>query len=187
MGREFPPITTLIPELKAGEEDSWNSLVELFAPSLTGKAVVLLRNSKLQGRLEPDDLVSETFAKSWKHHRHLRGESTYQVAKWLLTIMLNTFRDECRKDGLQEEPAAFLLESVAGADVPTSAAEAAEEEIKLHAMIAELSAEDKEVIVLRFWHGLTHDEIGKRVGKSRLAVLRQLQKAIPRLQKRMQS
>lgn len=187
MNRQFPAITTLIPDLKAGDQESWNSLVDLFTPGLRGKAYVLLKTSKLRGQLDPDDLVGETFAKSWKHHQHLRGESTFQVAKWLLMIMLNTFRDACRRAGLQEQPQAFLLEPVSGTATPASQAEAVEEEIRLHAKLAELDASDREVIILRYWHDLTHNEIAARVGKSRLAVTRQLQKAIPHLQKLMES
>ena len=103
MAQDFPPITTLIPDLKEGDETSWTSLVELFTPGLEGKAHVLLRNSKLNGKLAPEDLLSETFTKAWKHHRLIRGQSTFQVAKWLLTIMTNSFRDHYRKGGLPEE------------------------------------------------------------------------------------
>lgn len=187
MANKFPAITELIPDLKAGDEDSWNSLVDLFTPGLTGKAFVLLRNSNLRGQLDPDDLVSETFAKSWKHRRHLRGESTYQVAKWLVTIMLNAFRDACRKHGIQEEPQPFHFEPIAQEDTPVSEAESLEDEIKLHAKIAELAADDREVIVLRFWHGLTHNEIAAKLGSSRISVTRQLQKATQRLQYMMKT
>ena len=187
MAREFPPITTLIPDLRAGDEQSWNALVQLFTPGLTGKAHVLLSRSRLRSRLEPDDLVSEAFAKSWKHHVHLRGESTYQVAKWLMTIMINTYRDACRRGGLSEEPECYFPEPIAQSASPMSAAESQEEEIKLHAKLAELEPSDREIIVLRYWQGLTHHEIGQRLGRSRLSITRQLQKAIPRLQKLMES
>ena len=35
----------------------------------------------------------------------------------------------------------------------------------LHAKIAELNASDREVIILRYWHGLTHQEIGERLAR----------------------
>ena len=187
MARKYPAITTLIPDLKDGDEASWNSLVELFTPGLTGKAVVLLRDSQLHSRLAPEDLVNETFARSWKHHQQLRAESTYQVARWLLTIMVNTFRGACRKGGIQEQAQPFLLEPVGGLETPSSAAEAVEEEVKLHAMLAELDEDDREVIVWRYWHGLKHKEIAERMGKSRLAITRQLQKATARLERLMRS
>ena len=186
LAREFPPITTIIPDLKAGDEESWNSLVNLFSPSLSGKAHVLIRSSRLNGKLEPDDLVSETFAKSWKHHAHLRGESTFQVAKWLLTIMTNTFRDACRRGGLQEEPEAYYPDEIATFETPLTNAESVEEEIKLHAKLAELDEDDREIIVLRYWHQMTHEEIGQKLGRSRLSITRQLQKAIPKLQRMME-
>lgn len=187
MAREFPAITTIIPDLKSGDRESWESLVELFSPGLSGKAYVLLSRSRLRSRLDPHDLVSETFAKSWKHHQHLRAESTFQVAKWLLTIMTNIFRDACRKGGWDDQVEPFLLEPVANTQTPATSAEAEEEEIKLHAMIAELDANERQAIVLRYWHNLKHDEIAEKMGKSRVAVTRLLQKTIPRLQRLMES
>lgn len=181
MAQEFPPITTLIPNLKTGDENSWNSLVELFSPGLTGKAHVLLRDSKLKTKLTAEDLLNETFAKAWKHHRLIRGQSTFQVAKWLLTIMMNSFRDHYRKGGLPEESAAAweMPEDVASS--PTSDIEAFEEEVKLHAVIAELGPSDRQLIVLKYWHGMTHEDIGKQMGTSKASITRRVQKLLPEL------
>ena len=185
MVNDFPPITTLIPDLKSGDETSWNTLVELFTPGLSGKAFVLLRNSKLKGKLTPEDLLNETFAKAWKHHRLIRGQSTFQLAKWLLTIMTNSFRDHYRKGGLPEEsPPSWEIP----ADVATSESsqlEAFEEEVKLHATLAELPPEDREILVLKYWRGLTHEQIAERVGTSKASITRRVQKLLPQLHKSM--
>ena len=181
MAQEFPPITTLIPNLKSGDETSWNSLVQLFSPGLTGKAHVLLRDSKLKTKLSADDLLSETFAKAWKHHRMIRGQSTFQVAKWLLTIMMNSFRDHYRKGGLPEESVASWEMPVDVATSPASDAEAFEEEVKLHAVIAELDARDRQILVLKYWHGLTHEDIGEQMGTSKASITRRVQKLLPQL------
>lgn len=187
MANEYPHITELIPNLRDGDRDSWDELVSLFRPALTGKAVALLRSSKLQRQLSPDDLVGITFAKAWNGHEAMRGQSTYQVAKWLLTIMLNAFRDACRKNRLPEESKASWVLPEDLTNAPTDEVEAVEEEVKLHAKIAELEPEDREVIVLRFWHNLTHQEIADRKGKSKAAIVRQLQRIIPRLNRAMRA
>lgn len=187
MAQDFPPITTLIPDLKEGDETSWNSLVELFTPGLEGKAHVLLRNSKLKGKLAPEDLMSETFTKAWKHHRLIRGQSTFQVAKWLLTIMTNSFRDHYRKGGLPEETQPEWELPVDLTASPESKVEAVEDEAKLHAIIAELDAGDREVLVLKYWHGLTHEQIAEKVGTSKASITRRVQKLLPELNQAMQS
>lgn len=183
MAQEFPPITTLIPDLKAGDEGSWNRLVELFTPGLSGKAYVLLRDSKLQGKTTAEDLLSETFAKAWKHHQLIRGQSTFQVAKWLLTIMLNSFRDHYRRGGLPEEPIPDwdLPSEVAESDEQLDAVESFELEVKLHAAIAELPPQDREILVLKFWKGQTHEQIAHRIGTSKASVTRRVQKLLPQL------
>lgn len=185
MAEEYPHITALIPELVNGDKSSWDSLVNLFSPALTGKAYVLMRGSKLNRQLSPEDLVSTTFAKAWKSHAKMRGESTYQVAKWLLTIMLNSYRDLCRKNQLPEESKASWVIPADIAETPDDDVEALEEEVKLHAVIAELEEEDRDVLVLRFWHGMTHQQIADQKGRSKAAIVRQLQRVIPRLNKAM--
>lgn len=185
MAHEYPPITVLIPDLKDGDKASWDALVDLFSPALTGKAIRLMQGSKLQRQCAPEDLVNTTFAKAWDHHASMRGQSTFQVAKWLLTIMLNNYRDLCRKSRLPEESqnSWALPEDIAGAG--ENAVEAAEEEVKLHAKIAELDADDREVIVLKFWHQLTHQQIADRRGTSKATITRQVHRIIPELNKAM--
>ena len=185
MAQDFPPITTLIPDLKSGDERSWNRLVELFTPGLAGKAFILLRHSKLQSKTTPEDLLNETFAKAWKHHRLIRGQSTFQVAKWLLTIQLNCFRDHYRRGGLPEEaipdfeiPADVAPEGAAGL-------EAFEDEVKLHAALAELPAEDREILVQKYWKGMTHEQIAQQMGTSKASITRRVQKLLPQLHQSM--
>lgn len=185
MAQDFPPITTLIPDLKVGDESSWNALVELFTPGLTGKAHVLLRNSKLAARFTADELLNETFAKAWKHHRLIRGQSTFQVAKWLLTIMTNAFRDHHRRGGLPEEPTPTWEIPADVASPQNSTLEAFEEEVKLHAAIAELPAPDRAVLVFKYWHGLTHEQIAAKTGTSKASITRQLQRLLPQLHRVM--
>ena len=185
MAQEFPPITTLIPDLKSGDETSWNSLVELFTPGLTGKAFVLLRDSKLKSKLTAEELLNETFAKAWKHHRLIRGQSTFQVAKWLLTIMMNSFRDHYRRGGLPEESSPSW-EIPADVTISNSSqVEAFEEEVKLHAALAELPPEDREILVMKYWQGLTHEQIAERTGTSKASITRRVQKLLPQLSKAM--
>ncbi|MEM7314850.1 MAG: sigma-70 family RNA polymerase sigma factor, partial [Planctomycetota bacterium] len=156
MAEHYPHITTLIPDLREGDRHTWDRLVALFQPALLAKATVLLKGSRLQRHLSAEDLVGVTMAKAWKNHATMMGQSTYQVAKWLLTIMLNTYRDACRKNRLPEEWQDSWVAPPDLATDPANRVEAAEEEIRLHAKIAELEPEDREVILLRFWHNLTH-------------------------------
>jgi len=183
VAQEYPPITTLIPNLLQGDEASWNSLVELFSPAITGKAYVLLRNSPLRRHLEPEDLVGETFAKAWKHHALIHGKSTYQIAKWLLTILTNTFRDHCRKGGLPEEPQPDWQIPVATSPEPGSRLDAFETEVKLHAAMAELAAEDRSILVQKYWYDQTHEQIAQNIGTSKASVTRRIQKLLPELQR----
>lgn len=187
MAYEYPPITVLIPDLRDGDKASWDALIHLFSPALIGKAATLLRGSKLQRQYAPEDLVNVTFAKAWDHHASMRGQSTFQVAKWLLTIMLNTYRDLCRRNRLPEESQKSwaVPSDIAHAAGDANEVEALEEEVKLHAKIAELDADDREVIVLKFWHQLTHQQIADRRGTSKASITRQVHRIIPQLNKAM--
>ena len=69
---------------------------------------------------------------------------------------------------------------------PESKVEAVEDEAKLHAIIAQLDSGDREVLVLKYWHGLTHEQIAEKVGTSKASITRRVQKLLPELNQAMQ-
>lgn len=120
--------------------------------------------------------MQQTFLNVYQHAASFRGDSS--VRTWLLTIARNTvFRlhGKTQREELVEEPLMQLgLDAGWGSDDPEAIAIAAERKGALRKALSLLSAEDREVLILRDLEGLRGSEaaevlgIGERALKSRL-------------------
>lgn len=160
---DFPPISTLIPDLRAGDNESWNRVVEKFRPALVSRARYLLANSKLKQRLDADDLVNLTFEKAWKNHQQLLGESTKQVAGWFLRIQKNAFIDQCRPQHREESHSSWYA-FAANSSTGSKRVLREEQEHALHACLTEIKPEYVEVVSMRHFEGLKYREIAETLG-----------------------
>ncbi len=126
------------------------------------------------GRQVADEVVSETFAIAWRRFADLPDDPL----PWLLGVARNVLRDsiraEVRRDSLAAElrswqpPAADVAEGVA------------ERLAVLRAMTA-LADDDREILILVAWQGLTPRDAAKVVGCSPAALRVRLHRARKRL------
>ena len=163
MNKQFPSITALVPELKLGDKAAWNVLVEKFHEGLNAKARGLLRSSNLVRRLDPDDLVQDTIRKAWQQHTSFRGSTTGEFAAWLLMILRNTFVDKCRVKNHEMSGSWHAVS--ANSPTPSQIIMTDEREAMVHACIAELASEHRQVVVYRHLDGLKLREIAKLTNK----------------------
>src|SRR6516165_10291152 len=95
-------------------------------------------NPRLQGRLDPSDVVQQTLVKAQQGLGQLRGQSEGELLAWLRRILANTLVDAARKHGgevvrqrsLEESLAASSarLEAWLAADQPSPSEEAQRQE-----------------------------------------------------------
>ena len=153
----------VIPELKSGDEAAWNGLFDKYRAGLLSKTRYMLGTSSLKEKQNAEDLVQETLLKAWKQHESFRGETTSQFAKWILTILRNTYLDACR--GAPKELQASTWFGITDQNTsPSAEMISLEEEADLHACLAEIELEYQEVVVLRHFEGLKFGEIAERLG-----------------------
>ncbi|NUW42933.1 RNA polymerase sigma factor [Nonomuraea rhodomycinica] len=134
------------------------------------------------GRRLAEEVVSETFVVVWRRRDDIPAKAPLP---WLLGVAHNVtrelYRDERRQAALDEALRGWADEL--GRDV---AYEVAERVAALKALAA-LSDEDKEVLTLVSWHGLTSAEAATVVGSSRSAFYVRLHRARRRLEAAMNS
>lgn len=134
-----------------GEERAFRELYRRHTPKLFQFVLRLLGGS--EG--DAEDVVQETWIRAAQRLGRFRWESSF--ATWLCGIGLNLCRDLWRRrDGRD-------VEWGAGCDVvvvPT----AHDERIDLERAIARLPSGYRTVLILHDLEGLTHDEIGERLG-----------------------
>jgi RNA polymerase sigma-70 factor (ECF subfamily) len=148
----------------AGGEWAWRELYEAVAPQLT-------RYLRARGVPEPDDVVGETFVKVVRYIEGFEGDEA-AFRTWVFTIGRNLVVDDLRKRTRRPVDVATdeqLLRAAPHGDVEHDAmcdlATGHVEEILAH-----LSVDQRDVLLLRILGGLTIGEIALVVGKKEGAV-----------------
>ena len=160
----------LITRVSEGDRRAFELLIERHA------AAVLRLATALSDPATAEDAMQQTFLNVYQNAARFRGDAS--VRTWLLTITRNTaFRlhGKTRREELVEEPLMQLgLDAGWGSDDPEAIAIAAERKGALRKALSLLSAEDREVLILRDLEGLRGAEaaevlgIGERALKCRL-------------------
>jgi len=148
----------------AGGEWAWRELYEAVAPQLT-------RYLRARGVPEPDDVVGETFVKVVRYIEGFEGDEA-AFRTWVFTIGRNLVVDDLRKRSRRPVDVATdeqLLRAAPRGDAEDDAmrdlATAHVEEV-----LANLSVDQRDVLLLRILGGLTIGEIALVVGKKEGAV-----------------
>jgi RNA polymerase sigma-70 factor (ECF subfamily) len=125
------------------------------------RSVFSLALALLGERARAEDLTHEVFLLVW------RSAGAYQPCGsgrgWLLRLTRNRALDELRRDRRRRQVTAPLPDHVWQAvPAPASAVEAAEAHA-LREALAALPAAQREVLLLAFWHGLSHQELATQL------------------------
>lgn len=103
-----------------------------------------------------DDAAQDVFATAWRRWSEFEGRSSPRT--WLLGIALRVASDSRRKQRPMEEVSAALVEAAPGPERVVAAREAAR---KIEAMLAKLSDERREVLVLIDLEGWSAPEVAE--------------------------
>ena len=162
-------------------------------------------DASLQGKADPSDLVQETFLKAHQHFKQFRGRNEVELIAWLRSILARNLADltrryhraESRRVG-REHSLEQLLETSSQAldnllaDAVTSPSESAQRRelsVVLANALAELSDEQREVIVLRSLEERDWPEVARRMkrrtGAVRMLWVRALKRLRPLIEKRL--
>jgi len=162
-------------------------------------------DASLQGKADPSDLVQETFLKAHQHFKQFRGRNEVELIAWLRSILARNLADltrryhraESRRAG-RERSLEQLLETSSQAldnllaDAVTSPSESAQRRelsVVLANALAELSDEQREVIVLRSLEERDWPEVARRMkrrtGAVRMLWVRALKRLRPLIEKRL--
>lgn len=156
------PDIALVNAAANGDTDSFTKLCQRYYP-----AMVAIAHSILGDRHLAEDAAQQTFAKAVVKLPQLKKRSKF--ASWIATICRNAAKDMGRASE-RAHPAEKL--SVAGAESDQDdAAEAVRQ------ALGELAAPAREVIFLRFYDGLSYEQISRVLGISEQAISGRLRRA----------
>ncbi len=145
-----------------GDVDSFTELCRRYYP-----AMVAIAHSLLGDRHLAEDAAQETFAKACRELPRLRKKNRF--ASWLAVICRNTSRDMA---GTMERLCSIEDLSIAS---PTSEQDVLSTAVK--EAISKLPAAAKEIVFLRYYDGMTYEQISAVLGISGVAVNGRLRRA----------
>jgi len=156
----------LMQRVAAGDEPALAELLRRYERPLSS---FLARST---GGVDVDDLYQETWL------RVVRAADRYDPARkfstWLFQIAVNLCRDRARRG----RPA---VGSYVGEPAAADTSETALQRIDARTMLAHLSEQQREVVVLRYYHDMSEAEAAEVLGCPRGTVKSRLHAALARL------
>ena len=165
----------LLTDYRRGKPGAFRELLERHAGLVYGTAWRVTGERTLA-----EEAVQDVFCLAARKSAELAGHPS--VTGWLHRTAMNMARDLVRRrDRHERNIARFAAESAAETQEGGRPAEWE----AIDAAIDRLPADERAVVVLRFFEELDHDAIGRRLGISEAAARKRLSRGLARLQKSM--
>lgn len=141
-------------------------------------------HQRLKGKVDPSDVVQQTLFQAYQAKHQFRGTTDAERAGWLRTILSNVLcglardfsrqrRDVSREQSMQAvEQSSMQLANLITADAssPSAALNRHERASELANAMLKLTSDQRQAIILKYWHGATLAEIASQLDKSTEAV-----------------
>lgn len=193
-------IDLLLSEAKSGADGALGRLLEQYSQYLTLLARMQI-GKRLQGKVDPADLVQEVFLNVHRQFPQFRGTSEAEFVAWLRRIMAGQFAltlrhymgTKGRDVNLERDLVAELDQSslaldrglVASYSTPSQHASRREQAVLLAEALGKLSEDHREVIVLRHLESLSFAEVAVRMNRTENSVYKLWVRALANLRSAM--
>jgi RNA polymerase sigma-70 factor (ECF subfamily) len=182
----------------ANEQQHWD--LECFSDYLRLLARLQL-DPRLQAKLDASDVVQQTLLQAHAHRDQFRGRTEVELAGWLRTILANTLaaaarrfgaeaRDVARERPLQDSLAesSARIESWLAAEQssPSERGMRVEELVRLATAMAQLPAEQRQVIELHHLKGWQVAQVAQTLQRTKPAVMGLLFRGLKKLRELLQ-
>ena len=151
-------VDSLVSRAKAGDADAFGALYDIYAERIYRFVVV-----RVPQPADGEDLVQQVFLKVIESLPRYEQRGL-PFGAWLFRIARNTVIDFGRTRRVAE-PLGDEAGQRADPHEPSTILEQRADLVEIRSALSELAAEQRDVIVLRFFAGLTHAEIGAVLGK----------------------
>jgi len=165
---------------RAGEAPAWEQLLARVRPELCRRL-----GARGAPPADASDVAQEALLACWNHLAQFRGTTEAEFWAWLDQIARRKFLDGVRREGrrphqpLPED--AYGLVALPGNDSrPSEQVARQEEDQRREAALGRLSADDQQVLRLRFHEQREWPEIAVQMGRSLAAVMKLYHRALDR-------
>lgn len=160
-----------IQRLKNGKEDALEFIMDEYFPLVKGVVSQVLRPA--ENREMAEECISDVFLSLWNNAKKFRGENENDFRKWIYAIAKYKAIDYYRRKMKQAEIPLFEGE-LAG---PFLAEESVEEQAlfnesakEMEKMLNVLAPIDRSILIMKFFWGMTSEEISEKLGMSKSVV-----------------
>jgi RNA polymerase sigma-70 factor (ECF subfamily) len=181
-----------------GDPESWGALLARHAQRLR-RLVAFRMDQRLQGRIDPSDVMQEASLEAWKHLEDYLRDPKIPFFLWLRGIVANKLRELHRhhlgtqmrdaareisihRGAMPEATSAALAAQLLGhLTQPSVAAVRAEVKIRLQEALNQMDPLDREVLALRHFEQLSPRETADVLGIKEKAAAMRYVRALRRL------
>jgi RNA polymerase sigma-70 factor (ECF subfamily) len=184
------------PEKDPSVAPRWVEALPRYRPWLALLARVEVE-ARWQRKFDPSDVVQQTLLEAHRAAAQFRGRTEAEWMGWLRRILARVLAHEVRRykgtqlrDAGREVSLEQSLETssrklgamLAAPDTsPSAHADRREQEVRLAEALGRLPDDYREVLLLRNFEGLSHDEVAERMGRASGAVRMLWVRALARL------
>lgn len=167
----------LMRRIQAGDFDPAAEIFDRYSRRIYNFAFRYMKNAEAA-----EDATQEVFVKMMRNAHQFQGDA--KLSTWLFSITANHCRDQLRKaDNKPKEPEE-VLDKISGNDIAADEEIAKEQErLKVREALQHLTPEQREVILLSRYEGLSYAEIARIAGCSEGAVKTRVFRAMETLKK----
>ncbi|MEO1246400.1 MAG: sigma-70 family RNA polymerase sigma factor [Pseudomonadota bacterium] len=139
-----------------GHEQSLSDLYDATLTRVYGVAMRIVGDATLA-----EDVVTDVYLDIW-NKAGLYDRKRGRPITWLLSICRNRALDEYRRESsVARKAEAAAAEAADTVDEPDTLLESVEAGHVVHALLATISADDRQLLALAFFRGLSHQQIAE--------------------------
>lgn len=189
-------IQTLLAAARSGQPDALGRIFEVARGHLLQVAERELP-PELRAKVGPSDLVQETAIEMQRDFARFTGTTADECFAWLRQILRNNavdavrhYRDRLKRDvdrevSLSEKPNRADGALVDGRRSPAASAIRREEADALAHVLPRLPPEQRQILELRYWSGMSFADIAAQLGLSPKTVRKLWHRAVQRVQQEL--
>lgn len=156
-----------------GEREAFRHLVERYQDVLYGTAVLMTGD-----RAQAEEHVQEAFLAAWRGMPGFHSERP--VKPWLMRILVNTVMSQRRRRVVSTVSLEYESEAEDAAR-PAEEIEAQHDRLAIREALSDLNPDQRQVVVLRFFAGLTVPQVAEATGVREGTVKSRLHRALGQL------
>lgn len=172
----------LVVSARSDRED-FGRLYDVYHPRIFGYCL-----RRLSARTAAEDATANVFLKVASHLPTFPGRTVGDFQRWLYRIAINEVNATLRKRLRRQRHWEQVKRAKAPEDGSGEAAGGRSDSLSwpaLHEAIARLTSREQTIVVLRFYQGMSHEEIGRILDRRPATVRVALSRAIGKLRKEL--